>query len=173
MSPRVVLIGLPGTGKTSAGRALARRLDVEFADSDALVTRATGRSVAELFAERGEPGFRAAEADTIATALGGFAGVLSLGGGAVTTPRVRDELRGCGVPVVLLRARPATLLARIGDGTSRPLLAADPPGRLAVLTAERTPVYEEVATAVITTDDRSPAQVAAAIQAVLGQGRNA
>jgi shikimate kinase len=173
MPPRVVLIGLPGSGKTSAGRALARSLGVEFADSDALVTGSTGRSVASLFAERGEAGFRAAEADTIATALREFAGVLSLGGGAVTTPRVRAELRACAVPVILLQARTATLLARIGDGASRPLLAADPPGRLAVLTAERAPVYEEVATAVITTDDRSPAQVAAAIEAALGKGNKA
>jgi shikimate kinase len=171
MPPRAVLVGLPGTGKTSSGRALARRLAVEFADSDLPVERATGHSVRQLFAERGESGFRAVEADTITAALHDFAGVLSLGGGAVTTPRVRTALRTSRVPVVLLRARPATLLARIGDGASRPLLAADPAGRLAVLTAERTPVYEEVATVVIDTDDRSPRQVAASIAATLRNGR--
>jgi shikimate kinase len=167
MPPRAVLVGLPGTGKTSTGRALARRLAVEFADSDALVERAAARSVAQLFAERSEAGFRAVEADTVTAALQDFPGVLALGGGAVTTPRVRTALRASGVPVVLLQARRATLLARIGDGASRPLLAADPAGRLAVLTAERTPAYEEVATLVMATDDRSPGQVAAAIDAAL------
>jgi shikimate kinase len=168
VAPRAVLVGLPGAGKTSAGRALARRLRVEFADSDALVVaRAGGRTVRELFAERGESGFRALEADAVEAALRDFPGVLALGGGAVTTPRVRAGLRGSGVPVVLLRASPATLLSRIGDGASRPLLAADPPARLAVLTTERAWAYEEVATLVISTDDRSPGQVAGAIAAAL------
>jgi shikimate kinase len=167
VTPRAVLIGLPASGKTSTGRALGRRLGVEFADSDALVERATGRTVAQLFAERGEAGFRAAEADAVIAALADFPGVLSLGGGAVTTPKVRAALQSCGVPVVLLQARRSTLLARIGDGATRPLLKADPAGRLAVLSAERAAIYEEVATLTMRTDDRSPTQVAAAIAATL------
>jgi shikimate kinase len=163
MTPRAVLVGLPGAGKTSAGTALARLLGTDFADSDALVERATGRSVGELFAEIAEAGFRAAEADAVVAALTEFSGVLALGGGAVTTPRVRTALQDAGVPVVLLEASPATLLARIGTGATRPLLAPDPASRLATLTAERAPLYAAVATLTVTTDDRRPNQVAAVI----------
>src|SRR4051794_8380523 len=106
MPPRVVLVGLPGTGKSSVGAELARRLGVPFADSDELVASQTGRSVAEIFAEQGEPVFRQLEADMIAAALAGFDGVLALGGGAVTTGSVRDDLRAAGVPVVRLDAAP-------------------------------------------------------------------
>jgi shikimate kinase len=173
VTPRAVVVGLPASGKTTTGRALGRRLGVEFADSDALVERATGRTVAQLFAERGEAGFRAAEADAVLAALTDFPGVLSLGGGAVTTPRVRAALRSCGVPVVLLHATRSTLLARIGDGATRPLLRADPAGRLAVLTAERATMYEQIATVTVRTDDRSPTQVAAAIAAALQEAAGA
>ena len=89
MPPRVVLVGLPGSGKSSVGAELARRLGVAFADSDELVEAQTGRSVGEIFAQQGEPVFRQLEADLIAAALGSFDGVLALGGGAVTTESVR------------------------------------------------------------------------------------
>ena len=170
MPPRVVLVGLPGTGKSTVGAELARRLEVAFADSDELVAQQAGRSVAEIFQHQGEPVFRQLEADMIAEALGGFDGVLALGGGAVTTESVRQDLRGSGVPVVLLTAAQEELLARLGGTESRPLLAGDAPARLAELAEAREPLYREVASLTVPTGGRSPAEVAATLhEQLIGQ----
>jgi shikimate kinase len=170
MPPRVVLVGLPGTGKSTVGAELARRLQVAYADSDELIARQTGRSVEEIFAHQGEPAFRQLEADMIAEALAGFDGVLALGGGAVTTDSVRRDLLASGVPVVLLTAAQDELLSRLAGGRSRPLLAGDAPARLAALAQAREPLYREVASLTVATGGRSPAQVAAALhQQLAGQ----
>lgn len=165
MSVRAVLVGLPGAGKTAVGRRLAKILAVPFADSDELVEAETGRTVAELFAERGEPAFRGAECTAVLNALATFDGVVSLGGGALGTAEIRAAL--AGERVVWLRARLETLIARVGPATTRPLLATDPPARLAALAAEREPLYAAVAGVAVDTDDRTTGQVAAAIAARL------
>jgi shikimate kinase len=169
MTPRVVVVGMPGAGKTTTGRRLAKILGLPFADSDDLVEASTGRPVVALFAERGEAAFRAAEHDAISRALDRFDGVLALGGGALTSDVTRAAVAGCGAPVVLLRAELATLGERVGAtaGSVRPLLAGDPAARLAALAADRLPLYEDVATLTVGTDDRTPSQVAATIAARL------
>jgi len=167
VTPKVVLVGLPGTGKSTTGRRLARILAVPFADSDDLVEAASGRTVAEIFADAGEPAFRESETATIVRALDEFTGVLSLGGGALGAAATRSAVQACGVPVVVLRATLETLTDRVGDARTRPLLAQDPSGRLAVLAAERTPIYESLATFTVDTDGRSAGQVAATIAARL------
>jgi shikimate kinase len=164
VSPRAVLVGLSGVGKTTTGRRLARRLGVAFADSDELVEARAGRSVSEIFASAGEDAFRTAEREAIAAALSGFDGVLALGGGAVLAGSTRAALTEAAVPVVLLRADVATLARRLGPADDRPLLAADPPRRLAALAAEREALYREVATLVIDTDALSSSEVAATIE---------
>jgi shikimate kinase len=165
VSPRAVLVGLPGTGKSTTGRRLAKILVVPFADSDDLVETAQGRSVVTIFAESGEPAFRVVEATVIRSALQDFDGVLALGGGALVDPDTRSAVAAAGVPVVLLRAGLSTLADRIGDARTRPLLAKDTPGKLAALADEREPVYTSIATLTIDTDDRTPGQVAAQIAA--------
>ncbi|WP_375486818.1 shikimate kinase [uncultured Jatrophihabitans sp.] len=167
----MVLVGLPGAGKSTSGRRLAKILDLPFADSDDLVEAADGRTVREIFAADGEAAFRAVEADAVATALVEFTGVLALGGGALTTERTRTTVQSSGVPVAVLQARLATLRLRVGDGRTRPLLAADPAGRLADLADERAPLYDQVATFVVDTDGRTPGQVAAALAARLHERR--
>jgi shikimate kinase len=169
MSPRAVLVGLPGTGKTTAGRLLAQRLGVPFADSDELIEARAGRSVREIFDRDGEPFFRTAEAEAIAAALRDFDGVLALGGGAILAAKTRSALVESGVPVVLLRADLAALLRRLGPASERPLLADDPPGRLAALAAEREPLYRSVATTVVDAGRGSAAEVAAAIEDALAE----
>jgi shikimate kinase len=167
MSPTAVLVGMPGAGKSTTGRRLARILSVPFADSDHLVEAATGRSVRAIFAESGEDAFRAAEAAAITAALSEFAGVLALGGGALSSPAVRAELQRSAAPVVLLAAELPTLHARVGAARSRPLLAADPVARLAELAEQRGPLYAEIASFTVVTDGRSAGQVAASIAARL------
>jgi shikimate kinase len=160
MPPRVVLVGLPGAGKSSVGAALAGRLAVPFADSDDLIIQRTGRSVAEHFQTGGEAAFRAVEAEVVAQALAGFDGVLALGGGAVATESVRAGLLGSGVPVVLLTAEQDELLLRIAGTGHRPLLVGDAPARLAELAGERAPLYRAVASLTVQTSGRSIAEVA-------------
>jgi shikimate kinase len=171
MSPRVVLVGLPGAGKSTSGRRLAKILGLTFADSDDLVEAAEGRTVREIFAAAGESAFRDVEARAVAAALTDFDGVLALGGGALTTTSTRAALLSGEVPVVVLRAELATLGARIGDARTRPLLGTDPVGQLAVLAAERAPLYDEVGTFVVDTDGRTPGQVAATVAARLHERR--
>jgi shikimate kinase len=168
MTPRVVLVGLPGTGKSTSGRRLAKIMHVDFVDSDDLVEAAQQRSVRDIFAAEGEATFRAAEQAAITACLAGdFDGVLSLGGGALTHPATRAAVVAAGVPVAVLHAPLATLLTRLGDARSRPLLADDPPARLAALAEQRQPVYDAVATLRVDTQGRSPGQVAAHIAARL------
>lgn len=169
MTPRAVLVGLPGTGKTTAGRVLAERLGVRFADSDELIEARAGRTVREIFDHDGEQAFRAAEAEAIASALSGFDGVLALGGGAILTPATRAVLAASGAPVVLLHAELPVLLRRVGSAGERPLLAADPAGRLVVLAAERESLYRGVATVVVDADRRSAEELAAAIEDALAE----
>ncbi len=92
MKPRAVLIGLPGSGKTTTGKRLAGLLGVTFVDSDHLVEEQAARTIESIFAADGEPAFRVLEAATIAAALTNFDGVLALGGGAIITESTREAL---------------------------------------------------------------------------------
>jgi shikimate kinase len=163
-----VLIGLPGAGKSTSGRRLAKILCVGFVDSDDLVEAEQGRTVRDIFAQDGEAAFRAAEHAAISAALDeGFDGVLALGGGALTHEPTRAAVAASGVPVAVLFAPLDTLLARVGDGRTRPLLADEPAARLARLAAERQPIYDAVATLRVDTGGRTPGQVAAHLAARL------
>jgi shikimate kinase len=173
MAPRAVLIGLPGVGKSTVGRRLARALAVPFADSDDLVERSAGRSVAEIFDRDGEPAFRRLEAAAIGQALTGFDGVLALGGGAVGSSETRQALLDSPAPVLLLTANPADLLARIGDTRHRPLLADRPAARLAELAAAREPLYRQLAGVTCDTSGRPIAAVVAELAAMLDARRSA
>ena len=168
MSPKAVLVGLPGAGKTTTGRRLASRLGVAFADSDALIERRFGRSVPEIFAADGEVEFRRVEAIIVAEALAEFGGVLALGGGAILTPSTRAALAAGATPVILLRSSVRTLSRRVGDGGGRPLLVGNPTARLSALAVAREPLYREVATHVVSTDHRSSSRVATEIAELLG-----
>lgn len=167
MSPRAVLIGLPGAGKSTTGRRLAKILALTFADSDDLIEAAAGRAVRDIFAESGETAFRALERAAILAALRDFDGILSLGGGALSEPATRAALVSSEVAVVLLQAPLATLVTRIGNAHTRPLLADDTAGRLAVLADERQTGYAEVATLRVDTANHTPGQVASLIAARL------
>lgn len=157
----IVLVGMMGAGKTTVGRLLAGRLGWPYWDSDLQVERATGHTVAELFAAGGEPAFRSLETDALRQALAAQSDeVVSVAGGAVLDPANRELLRRSGT-VVWLRADPATLAARVGDGTGhRPLLDGDPAGALRRLDAVRRPLYAEVADVVVDVDRLTPDEVA-------------
>ncbi len=156
MSTAVVLVGAPGSGKSTVGALLASRLDVRFADVDAVIEARSGRSIAEIFADDGEPAFRALEEQVTAELLRG-PGVLALGGGAVLSAATRSALQGHRV--VWLQVSAATAVQRVGLNEARPLLLGNVRGRLIKLLAERTPLYAEVATERVETDARPPEKV--------------
>jgi shikimate kinase/3-dehydroquinate synthase len=142
---RIALVGLPGSGKSSVARALARRRGWRLADLDATVEAKCGRSVGAVFASEGEAGFRRREAAALEEALAEDGPVVvDCGGGIVSAPGARRRLaEAC--TVVWLDGSDRELLARLGEAADRPLLAGDPPARLAALRAARQPLYAEVA----------------------------
>lgn len=142
----VVLVGLPGAGKSKVGCLLAERLGVDHIDTDALVVEREGRSIADIFATDGEAAFRVMETEAVAEALTHEA-VVSLGGGAAATPAVRNLLSGR--TVVYIDAPHDELVRRTASKNHRPLLAQDPSGTLARLRTEREPHYRAVATIVV------------------------
>ncbi len=164
MSPRVVLIGAPGAGKTTIGRSVAHRLGVEFRDTDADVAATAGKPVAQIFVDDGEPAFRAMEVAAVAEALRSHDGVLALGGGAVLAPATQETLRGHRV--VYLEVSLATAARRVGFNRDRPLLLQNPRATLRALLDERRPVYQSVATAVIPADGRVNEVVARVLAAL-------
>ncbi|MEU9830665.1 shikimate kinase [Streptosporangium sp. NPDC048047] len=158
MSPRAVLIGPPGAGKSTVGRLLAGRLGVAFRDTDADVEAVAGKPVGDIFVEDGEERFRELEAEAVRRALAEHDGVLALGGGAVLAGETRELL--AGHPVVYLEVGLSQAVQRVGLASARPLLVLNPRSRLKKLMDERRPVYEGLAGVVVATDDREPAEVA-------------
>ena len=138
---RVALVGLPGSGKSSVARALARRLGWRLADTDSLVEQSAGRTVSEVFAAEGEDGFRTRELEALRTALAEEGPVVvACGGGLPSRPAAR-ELLWRSTLVVWLDAGDAELLRRLGGAGDRPLLRDDPPARLAELRRARGRLY--------------------------------
>lgn len=158
MAPKAVLIGLPGSGKSTIGRRLAKALDVGFLDTDAAIEQRTGRRIDEIFATDGEREFRRIEEDVVRAALADHDGVLSLGGGAVTSPGVREAL--AGHTVIYLEISATEGVRRTGGNTVRPLLAGpDRADKYRALMAERAPLYRRAATMRVDTNRRNPGAV--------------
>jgi shikimate kinase len=159
----LVLVGAPGSGKSTVGALLAERWSLPFADADASIEAQVGKSVAEIFADEGEPVFRAFEEAATAELLR-EPGVLALGGGAVLSPATRAALRG--YRVVWLQVSVPQAVRRVGLNEARPLLLGNVRGRLVKLLNERTPLYAEVATQAVDTDGLSAVEVADRIDRV-------
>lgn len=160
-----MLVGAPGSGKTTVGRALAEALGVEFRDTDADIEQMAGKPIPEIFIDEGEAHFRTLERDAVAAALAGCPGVLALGGGAVLAEETRAAL--VGHTVVHLSVELSDAVKRVGLGAGRPLLAINPRATLKQLMDQRRPLYAEVATATVATDGRTPEEIAAEIAALL------
>jgi len=158
MAPKAVLVGLPGSGKSTIGRRLAKALGVAMLDSDVAIEQQTGRRIADIFATDGEKEFRRIEEEVVRAALAEHDGVLSLGGGAVTSPGVRAAL--AGHTVVFLEIGAAEGVRRTGGNTVRPLLAGpDRAEKYRALMSQRVPLYRQVATIRVNTNRRNPGAV--------------
>ncbi len=142
----ISLVGLPGSGKSTVGRHLARRLQLPFADSDQVIEARLGCSIRQYFEQVGEERFRDLEADVIdALTRDPRRGVLSTGGGSVLRPENRSHLRDRS-RVIYLKSSPEELFRRLRHDRNRPLLRVDDPlARLRDLHAIRDPLYREIA----------------------------
>ncbi|WP_435148385.1 shikimate kinase [Micromonospora aurantiaca (nom. illeg.)] len=163
--PVCVLVGSPGSGKTTVGTALAALLGVGFRDTDADIENLAGKPIPEIFVDEGEEHFRTLERAAVAAALASHAGVLAVGGGAVLAEENRAAL--IGHTVVHLSVELPDAVKRVGLGAGRPLLALNPRATLKHLMDQRRPLYAEVATATVVTDGRTPQELAAEIAALL------
>ena len=163
MSRHIVLIGLPGAGKSTIGRLVAETLQAPFVDIDAIITRKEGRPIEMLFAERGEAVFRQLEAQEMDHALTGDPAVIAPGGGWAAQPGALATARDRAL-VIYLKTRPDTATTRAVPAGNRPALSGeDPEQRMRELLREREPFYMQ-ADAQVETDRRRPADVAADVE---------
>lgn len=165
--PALVLVGPPGTGKTTVGGLLAQRLGLAFTDADDLIVARAGKPIADIFVNDGEPAFRALEREIVAEALRSTDGVLALGGGAVLAAETRELLRA--QRVVSLQVGLADGVRRTGLSTARPLLAGvNPRATFRALLDARIPLYHEVATVEVDTSGHSVDEVVDAVLVAIG-----
>lgn len=162
----IFLVGLMGSGKTTIGRALAKRLGLRFVDADHEIEARTGATIPLIFEIEGEASFRQREADVIRDLTGQQGIVLATGGGAILNEQSRRFLRERGT-VIYLRASVASLVQRTSHDRNRPLLqTGDPKAKFETLARERGPLYEEVAHVIIETGRPN---VQAIVQTILSQ----
>ena len=142
MKQHVILVGLPGAGKTTVGRRAAELLATDFTDIDETVETDTGKSVAVIFASSGEAEFRRLERSAMQRALAAPARLIAAGGGWIMQPGNLEDARKTGACVLYLNISPNAAAARLKDDASRPLLAGDRGARLRALLDEREAMYQ-------------------------------
>jgi len=163
--PRVVLIGPPGSGKTTVGEQVASRLGLTLRDTDLAIEQSAGRSISEIFVEDGEATFRTLERREVQASLAGHGGVLSLGGGSVLDEDTQRLL--AGHTVVYLQVGIADAAKRVGFDRSRPLLALQPRAAWVRLMEQRRGIYERLAVHCVDTAGRTPEDIADEIVTLL------
>jgi shikimate kinase len=158
MAPLLVLVGPPGSGKSTIVRLVADRWSTTWRDTDADIETGAGATIGDIFVDQGEAHFRALEAAAVAAALQEHDGVLAVGGGAILDERTRALLEP--EQVVFLDVDITDAAKRIGFNRDRPLLLGNPRAQWIRLMAARRPLYEQVATYTVTTDGKAPEEVA-------------
>ena len=163
----IVLVGVPGAGKTTVGKLLAKNLGINFFDSDQVIESRAGKSVSEIFTQDGEPAFRKLEHDVIVELLDSNSVVLALGGGSLGNDETRAKVKDA--TTVWLVAGLAQAVDRVGMNRNRPLLLGNVRGQLADLMAAREPFYKEVAAIAVDTSKLIPSEVVTEIVSELGK----
>ena len=160
MIKKVVLIGPPGAGKSTIGKALAKEIATEFIDSDSEIERITGKKISDIFVEEGEAVFRKTEVEVVTALLDEFEGVIALGGGAPINTQIQEALNGVEYPVIFIDVSISQAANRIGFNKDRPLLLINPRQQWMNLMSERRPIYEKLASQTVNSDSQKPHEVA-------------
>ena len=163
----IVLVGVPGAGKTTVGKLLAKNMGIDFFDSDQVIESRAGKSVSDIFTQDGEPAFRKLEHDVIVELLDSNNVVLALGGGSLGNDETRAKVKDA--TTVWLVAGLAQAVDRVGMNRNRPLLLGNVRGQLADLMAAREPFYKEVAAIAVDTSKLIPSEVVTEIVSELGK----
>jgi len=163
MFNKIVLIGPPGAGKSSIGKALAKELSLPFIDSDGEIEKSVGKKISEIFVDQGEAVFRKTEVETVTRILAEFEGVVALGGGAPINPEIQKVLLNSEYPVIFIDVSISQAANRIGFNKDRPLLMINPRQQWLHLMSERRPIYEKLATITVSSDNSKPSEVAKTI----------
>ena len=156
--PPIILIGPPGAGKTSVGKALAKKLALNFLDSDKVVEEKSGKSIPEIFITDGEPAFREMERAAVIDLIENQDGVIALGGGSVMDLEVSKRLLPLA-HVVFLDVSISNAAPRVGFNRDRPLLLGNPRQQWIALMEKRRSTYEALAKARVSTDNKKPVEV--------------
>lgn len=155
----IVLIGPPGAGKSTIGKSLAKRMNLNFIDTDLEIEERSGKKIGEIFLEDGEQFFRALEKEVVLEALKKTDSVISLGGGAVLDSETQSVLKEMK-RVVYLAVSISNAAPRIGFNRDRPLLLGNPRQQWLLLMEQRKPIYESLAKHQVSTDNRKVNEVA-------------
>ncbi len=161
---RIVLIGAPGSGKSTVGAALSKKLALDFVDTDQLIEDREGKAITDIFVVDGEPYFRAVELETLKQVLTMDNLVVSLGGGAPISEHAQQKLSASDSTVVFLDVSLATAAPRVGFNRDRPLLLGNPRAQWQALSDKRRPIYEALADVSIKVDDMSVAEIVSEIE---------
>ena len=164
---RIVLIGAPGSGKSTVGVALAAHLQWPFADTDALIELKESKKITDLFVENGEEYFRSVEFSVLQEVLQEESAVISLGGGAPISESAQEVLQSSDSMIVFLDVSLSTAAPRVGFNRDRPLLLGNPRAQWQALSDQRRPIYEKLATQSIKVDDMSVDEIIAIIESSL------
>lgn len=161
-----MIIGPPGSGKSTVGAALAEALGVAFRDTDADIEALAGKPISEIFVDDGEQHFRALEREAVRTALAEHKGIVALGGGAILAPETQELL--ADEQVVYLDVSLGEAVKRVGLGSARPLLVFNPRSQLRKLMEERLPIYQRLAKITAVTTGRTQDEIVTEIVQALG-----
>jgi shikimate kinase len=161
---RVVLIGAPGSGKSTVGAALAKVLALDFIDTDQLIEEREGKAITDIFVVDGEPHFRAVELETLKHVLTLNDVVISLGGGAPISDQAQQLINSSESTVIFLDVSLATAAPRVGFNRDRPLLLGNPRAQWQALSDKRRPIYEALADVSIKVDDMSVEAITSEIE---------
>ena len=158
MSVELVLIGPPGSGKSSVAKSLAKKTGKRYVDTDKVIEERVGKPITEIFLEDGERHFRNVESEVVLQTLQGEGEIVALGGGSILSEVVREELKKFS-PIIYLEVSISNAAPRVGFNRERPLLLGNPRAQWLALMEIRRPIYESLATFKVSTDNKKPDQV--------------
>ena len=158
MSVELVLIGPPGSGKSSVAKSLAKKTGKRYVDTDKVIEEREGKPITEIFLEDGEEHFRTVESEVVLQTLQGEDEIVALGGGSILSEVVREDLKKFS-PIIYLEVSISNAAPRVGFNRERPLLLGNPRAQWLALMEIRRPIYESLATFKVSTDNKKPDQV--------------